>query len=196
MTSPVDMPSWALCILEAVDSLLLAWPQVTAPMAPHWGDLRVKYVEPLLRGLERLATDPAGPAAELALVCFGAATPFSACPLDCAGWTSDVALFRRWLDAVVPAGGGRQQTVLTGSPYYAGAAGTVVLFVVAAYCTSLDKAGSSMPCYVFSSCFEGCKYSVVWSMYLKSVSQRSGQGYAKTQHTHEKALAGCGRGAG
>ncbi|KAK9822505.1 hypothetical protein WJX81_006973 [Elliptochloris bilobata] len=87
--------------------------EVTATMAPHWADLRTKYVEPLLRGLERAATDPSGPAAELALVCFGAATPFSACPLDRAGWTSDVALFRRWLDAVAPAGGGRQQTVLT-----------------------------------------------------------------------------------
>ena len=108
--------SWALCLLEATDSLLLAWPQVTAPMAPHWGDLRARYVEPLLRGLERMAVDPAGPAAELALVCFGAATPFSACPLDRAGWTSEVPLFRRWLDAVVPAGGGRQQTVLTGAP--------------------------------------------------------------------------------
>lgn len=92
--------------------------QVTAAMAPHWAELRAGYVEPLLRGLERAAAEAppgSGPPAELALVCYGAATPFSACPLDRGGWTSDAALFRQWLDAVMPAGGGRQQTVLTGA---------------------------------------------------------------------------------
>lgn len=87
-------------------------------MAPHWGDLRAAYIEPLLCGLERATAElPLGsaPAAELALVCYGAAAPFSACPLDRGGWTSDVTLFRQWLDAVAPAGGGRQQTVLTGA---------------------------------------------------------------------------------
>ena len=120
---------WALCLIDSL-KLRACRLQVTAPMAPHWGDLRTKYVEPLLRGLERLAADPTGPAAELALVCFGAAVPFSACPLDRAGWTTDAALFRRWLDAVVPAGGGRQQTVLTGAP-------RVTLALLALWCSLL-----------------------------------------------------------
>ncbi|CAL8468088.1 g7627 [Coccomyxa elongata] len=78
----------------------------TAAMSPFWQDIRTFSLEPILRDLESRAHNAAEPHFELALIVCGSATPWSQCPLERSGWTHNVSVFRQWLDAFQPLGGG------------------------------------------------------------------------------------------
>ena len=79
-------------------------------MGPHWSDVRQAYVEPILQSLE----ESGAANFEVALVVFGAAAPWSVCPLQRSGWTTDLGLYRQWLSGVQHYGGGRLQSAFAG----------------------------------------------------------------------------------
>ena len=89
-------------------------------MAPVWGELRLNYIEPLLRSLDKGTMGPF----ELALVVFFGRQPFSQGILERGGWTSDLTEFRQWLDALVLCGGGRYETQLSGDMHNRGPDGS------------------------------------------------------------------------
>lgn len=56
---------------------------------------------------------------QLALIVCGSATPWSLCPVERSGWTQNLGVFRQWLDAVQPSGGGPiPQPLLAGKQLY------------------------------------------------------------------------------
>ncbi|BDA42222.1 probable mediator of RNA polymerase II transcription subunit 25 at N-terminal half [Coccomyxa sp. Obi] len=78
----------------------------TAAMSPFWQDIRAFFLDPILRDLESRGHSATEPHFELALIVCGSATPWSQCPLERSGWTQNLSVFRQWLDAFQPLGGG------------------------------------------------------------------------------------------
>lgn len=76
---------------------------------------------------------------QLALIVCGSATPWSQCPLERSGWTHNVSVFRQWLDAFQPLGGG-----LVPQPLVAGKCALQVSFQL-----RLCSLGSCASCVTF-----------------------------------------------